>query len=53
MMGERISQSADNAINEYTIIEPAARAPPKMVDTKLKLNKPNKHQLIAPTITKI
>ena len=52
MKGERINQSAATAISEYTITEPAARAPLKIVDTRLKSNNPNKPQLIAPTITK-
>ena len=53
MIGETINQSAAKALNVYTITEPAALAAPKIVETRLKSNKPNKPQFTAPTITKI
>ena len=51
--GDKISQSAESAISVYTITEPAVLAPENTEDTRLKLKKPNKPQLSAPTITKI
>jgi len=51
MHGDMISQIDASAIAEYTIIAPIALAPPKIRDTRLKLNIPYKPQFTAPKIT--
>ena len=51
--GETISQSAESAIIEYTIIEPVALAPLNTMETRLTSKSPYNPQFTAPTITKI